>query len=125
MPSVLDIEHGLPTLAQFRRMRDQFALDGYRPRWVALNAKRLILKQTIDDINAELNADNPASNKKHLEEEKKNLSWDYQSICGEIAAIEADAPARKRRLGLIPIADEVESTSFAQSGMLLPSQSER
>lgn len=106
----------LLTPQQFRDMRDQFALDGYRLRWPILDAKRSSLRQRIDAINMQLNSISEANGRRHLEEEKKPLTWEYQGVCGEIAAIETDAPIRKIRLGLIPIPPPIENKEMSTQG---------
>lgn len=89
----------LITLEEFRRMRDQFALDGYYQRWPMLNERKQVLQKERTHINVMLKTyilSNHGRNE--YETEKKAADWKYQDVIGEMAMIERDAPIRKERL---------------------------
>lgn len=84
-----------PTIAEFRRTRDEEALKSYRLRWPVLKAREGELRQII--AKAEKTLD-----EKHLDDLKMDKQGPYyalQYVTAQLDAIERDAVIRKERLG--------------------------
>ena len=84
------------TRAEFRVMRDEYALGSYPDRLRKLRKQRNQLRKDIAALRLMI-----ASAGRHgagLEDDKKALDWKFQDVSGEISAIRASGKEIKKRL---------------------------
>lgn len=83
------IRKQLPTLAEFRLLRDQFQSERRAFVLPQLKTRKTALEAEIKVFYRKL-AFASKHEKQVIENDMRPLQWDYQYICGQLAVIEGD-----------------------------------